>query len=311
MNKKISIIIPAFNEEKNIPHLYEKIKEVIATLKAYDFEIIFVNDGSSDQSLAEMQKIENQDHKVRVIDFSRNFGKEMATSAGINNCQSDACIIIDADLQHPIEKIGEFLAKWEAGGEVIVGVRKTNQGEGIVKKVGSYFFYKIINSISEMKIIPNATDFRLLDRVVIEEFNKLTERNRITRGLIDWLGFKRDFVYFDANPRMAGKASYNTFKLFKLAFNSIVALSFFPLKLAGYLGILITLISGSLGIFILITGYITKTMIYTGSAVLAVLILFLIGIVLICLGFIALYIANIHAEVGNRPMYIVRKKKDR
>jgi dolichol-phosphate mannosyltransferase len=309
MNKLISVIIPAFNEEKNIPPLYESIKEVIAKANDYDFEIIFVNDGSEDGSLAEMEKLKEKDDKIKVIDFSRNFGKEMATTAGINSCASDACIIMDADLQHPAEKMLDFITKWEAGGEVIIGVRKSNQGEGLVKKIGSYFFYKLINLISETKIIPNATDFRLLDRIVIEQFNKLTEKTRITRGLIDWLGFRREFVYFNANPRINGRASYSTLKLFKLAFSSIVSLTFFPLKIAGYLGILITLVSGSLGIFIFITGYITKTSYYTGPAVLAVLILFLIGIVLICLGFIALYIANIHAEVGNRPMYIIRKNK--
>jgi dolichol-phosphate mannosyltransferase len=309
MNKLISIIIPAFNEEKNIPPLYESIKEVIAKAGDYDFEIIFINDGSEDGSLSQMRKLEKEDSSVKTIDFSRNFGKEMATTAGINSCQGEACIIIDADLQHPAEKMLDFLSKWEEGGEVIIGIRKTNKGEGIVKKVGSYFFYKLINLISETKIIPNATDFRLLDRVVIEEFNKLTEKTRITRGLIEWLGFRREFVYFDANPRINGRASYGTLKLFKLAFSSIISLTFFPLKIAGYLGIFITVISGALGIFIFITGYITKTMFYTGPAVLAVLILFLIGIVLICLGFIALYIANIHAEVGNRPMYIVRRDK--
>jgi polyisoprenyl-phosphate glycosyltransferase len=146
---------------------------------------------------------------------------------------------------------------------------------------------------------------------VIEEFNKLTERNRITRGLIDWLGFRREFIYFDANQRANGRASYSTLKLFQLAFNSIVSLSLFPLKLAGYLGIFIILFSSVFGIFIIITRYITKTMYFSGPAMLAILILFLIGIVLVCLGFIALYIANIHADVSNRPMYIIRKSKNK
>ena len=311
MGKIISIIVPIFNEEKNIPLLYDEIKSIIAKVSHYNFEIIFVNDGSRDQSLVELEKLENQDATVRIIDFSRNFGKEMATTAGINNCHGDACIIMDGDLQHPVEKITDFLAKWEEGGEVIVGIRNKNRSEGLIKKIGSYFFYRIINVISETKIIPNTTDFRLLDRVVIEEFKKLTERNRITRGLIDWLGFRRKFVYFDANRRMSGRASYSTLKLFQLAFNSIISLSLFPLKLAGYLGMSIVIFSGIFGIFIFITRYITKTMYFSGPAMLAVLILFLIGIVLICLGFIALYIANIHADVSNRPMYIIRKSKNK
>ena len=309
MSKTVSIIIPVFNEEKNIPLLYGEVKAVISRAGDYEFEIIFVNDGSQDQSLAELKKLENEDSRVRVIDFSRNFGKEMATTAGINNCQSDACIIMDADLQHPAEKIIEFLTKWEEGGEVIIGVRNKNRSEGLIKKVGSYFFYKIINLISETKITPNTTDFRLLDRAVIEEFNKLTERNRITRGLIDWLGFRREFIYFDANKRFNGKASYSTVQLFRLAFNSIVSLSLFPLKLAGYLGVLIVIFSSCFGIFIIVTNYVTGSLYFSGTAMLAVLILFLIGVVLVCLGFMALYIANIHADVSNRPMYIIRKRK--
>jgi len=307
---KLSLIIPVFNEEKNIQPLHEELSSTISKLDNYEFEIIFVNDGSTDNSLEEIKKIENQDQRIKTIDFSRNFGKEMAITAGINTCQGDACIMIDSDLQHPVEKISDFLEKWKQGGEVIIGVRKSNKGEGLIKKIGSYFFYKIINKISATKIIPNATDFRLLDRIVIDEFNRMTERNRMTRGLIDWLGFKREFVEFNANPRVNGKASYSTWKLFHLAFDSIVSLSFFPLKLAGYLGVIITVLSGILGLFMFITNYVTGSLNFSGPAILAVIILFLIGIVLVCLGFIALYIANIHAEVGNRPMYIIRKKKN-
>jgi polyisoprenyl-phosphate glycosyltransferase len=307
-NKLVSIIAPIYNEEKNIPVLYEKINEIGKNL-GYDLEIVLVNDGSRDKSIQELRKLEEKDERVRVIDFSRNFGKELATTAGINLCKGDACIMIDADLQHPVEVIREFLVKWEKGAEVVIGVREKNKGEGVVKKVGSVLFYKIINWISDTGIVPNATDFRLLDRVVIDEFNKLTERNRMTRALIDWMGFRRDFVKFQANERLFGTASYSYLKLFRLAFNSMISLSLVPLKLAGYLGIIITLLSGTLGIFIFITRYVMNSLDYSGSAILAVIILFLIGIVLICLGLIALYIANIHAEVTNRPLYVIRKKR--
>lgn len=307
MDKKlISIISPIFNEEKNIPILYNKLKEATVSLP-YDFEFIFVNDGSCDKGIDELKKLEEDDSRVKVIDFSRNFGKEIATTAGINNCQGDACLMIDSDLQHPVEMISEFISKWEQGAEVVVGVRKKNQGEGLVKKIGSYLFYKIINSISDMKIVSQATDFRLLDRAVIDEFNKLTERNRMTRALIDWMGFRRDYVYFTANPRINGKATYSFWMLMRLAFNSMISFSLFPLRLAGYLGMIITIMSGMIGIFIFVTKYITGTMYFSGPAILAVIILFLIGIVLICLGLIALYIANIHSEVSNRPLYIIRK----
>ncbi len=311
MKKLISIIIPVFNEEKNIPLIYVEIINVwrkhINLSSSYDCEVIFVNDGSEDNSLAELERISERDERVKIIDFSRNFGKEMAVTAGINHCRGSACLSMDADLQHPAELIPEFIAKWEKGAEVVIGIRKKNKGEGLVKKIGSYFFYKIINGISRTKIIPNATDFRLLDRIVINEFNKLSEKNRMTRALIDWMGFKRDYVYFSASERLHGKASYNFLNLVRLAFNSIISLSLFPLKLAGYLGIVITLLSGSLGIFIFIEDYVLGRMEFSGPAILAVIILFLVGIILICLGLMALYIANIHTEVINRPMYIVRK----
>ena len=306
----ISIIVPVYNEEKNIPFFYEKIQAVLNGSSCL-WELIFINDGSCDKSLVELEKISKEDGRVRVIDFSRNFGKEVAMTAGINQCAGNACVILDADLQHPIEKIPEFIEKWEAGAEVVIGVREKNKGEGLVKKIGSYFFYKMINRISDMEIITRATDFRLLDRAVIDEFNKLTEKNRMTRALIDWLGFRREYIYFEANERIYGKPSYNFFKLMRLAFNSMISFSFFPLRLAGYLGIIITIFSFLLGMFMFITNYVTRSLNFSGSAILAVIILFLIGIVLICLGFIALYIANIHTEVSGRPMYIIRSKKSK
>lgn len=304
----LSIIVPVYNEEKNIPLFYEKIQVILDALN-YTWEIVFVNDGSCDKSILELEKISQKDSRVQVIDFSRNFGKEIAVTAGINNCQGVACIILDADLQHPIEKIPEFIEKWEAGAEVVVGVRKKNKGEGFVKKIGSYFFYKMINRISDMEIVTRATDYRLIDRVVIDAFNRLTEKNRMTRALIDWLGFRREYIYFEANERIHGVPTYGFWKLVRLAFNSMIAFSLFPLKLAGYLGVIITFFSGLLGIFIMIDRYMTKELHFSGSVILAVVILFLIGVVLVCLGLIALYIANIHAEVTNRPMYIIRKKR--
>lgn len=310
MNEKqlISILIPVHNEEKNIPIIYKRICEVMADI-SFDWELFFINDGSTDNSIAAIKNISLSDSRIKIIDFSRNFGKEMAITAGINHCNGSACIMIDGDLQHPVEKIPEFIERWKKGSEVVIGVRKKNQGEGVIKKLGSFVFYKIINRISDTEIVSQATDYRLLDRIVIDEFKKLTERNRMTRALIDWLGFRRDYVYFTANPRIHGKASYSFWKLMRLAFNSMVSLSLFPLRVAGYLGIFITILSGILGLFIFITNYVTGTLDFSGPAILAVIILFLIGIVLVCLGLIALYIANIHAEVSNRPMYIIRRQE--
>lgn len=313
--KLISIIIPAHNEEKNIEPMHLALDKVFKVLKdKYSLEVIFVNDGSSDDTIKEIEKISKRDSSIKYIDFSRNFGKEIATTAGINACKGDACIMLDADLQHPVELIPKFLEKWEEGNDVVVGIRNKSKSDGLIKKIGSKAFYKIINRIADVEVVPNATDFRLLDKIVIEEFNRFTEKNRMTRALIDWLGFQRSYIHFDANERLHGKASYNVWKLFKLAMNSFISLSLVPLKIAGYLGIFITLISGTLGFFVLIGKYFLQNEVliakFSDSENLAILILFLVGIILMSMGLLALYVANIHSEIINRPMYVIRRRKD-
>jgi len=315
MLKTISIIVPVYNEEKNVIKLHEALAQTISSMTDYNFDFVFVNDGSRDGSQKVLQDLADKDPRVRVISFSKNFGKEMALSAGINNCaEADACLMMDADLQHPVELIPEFIKKWESGADVVIGVREKNKGEGIIKHLGSVLFYKIINSISDTSVKACATDYRLIDHEVIESFNRFTEKNRMTRALIDWLGYERNYIYFQANERTDGKAGYSFFKLVRLAMNSFISLSLFPLKLAGYLGIIITLVSGIIGLYILIGKYILHNSIassFSGPAQLAILIVFLVGVILICLGLIALYIAHIHGEIVNRPMYVINKKKSK
>lgn len=312
-NKKklISIIIPVYNEEKNISLIYDKIMNIAVGGGDYKYELIFIDDGSADNSIEELKKLASKDDKVKYLQFSRNFGKEIATSAGINNAKGDAAIMLDADLQHPPRLIPEFIEKWEKGAEVVVGIRNNKKKEKISKRIASFFFYKIINLISGTEVIPQATDYRLLDRAVIDEFNRFTERGRITRGLIDWLGFNRDYVYFNANKRANGEAKYSVLKLIKLSLSSVISLSLFPLKFAGYLGAVIVLLSGTLGLFIFIEKYILNdpwNMSFSGPAILAVIILFLVGIILACLGLMALYIGSIHTEITNKPLYVIRNK---
>jgi len=312
--KLISIIIPAYNEEKNIPLIYGELLKIFDGLKEkYDYEVIFVDDGSQDESPEILENLTEQNNKVKYIQFSRNFGKEAALSAGLDAANGDAVLIIDADLQHPVELIPSFIEKWRRGAEVVVGVRNKNKREGLVKKFGSFLFYKIMNAIGETKITPRATDYRLLDKKVVLAFRRFTEHDRMTRGLIAWLGFKRDYIYFDANERINGKARYNKAKLMKLALSSMVAHSLFPLKLAGYLGIIITFLFGTAGFLLLVGKYIFNNPFarsFSGPAQLAILIIFLIGLVLSCLGLVALYIANIRNEVTNRPLYVIKKKKN-
>lgn len=311
--KTISLIIPAYNEADNIEPLYEKLQSIILPLKDhYTFEILFINDGSKDATVEMIEKLTSQDTSVKLLDFSRNFGKEIATTAGIHHCTGDACMMIDADLQHPVELIPNFIKKWEEGYDVVVGIRKESKSDSWIKKFGGKIFYSIINKISDTEITPNATDFRLLDRAVIDAFNQFKETKRLTRGLIDWLGFRRTFITFEANERLYGTASYSVWKLFKLAISSFMSLSLFPLKVAGYIGIFITTLSFISGSYIFLGKYFFKwywALTFSDSEDLAIFIVFLVGIILMSIGLISLYIANIHEEVIKRPLYVIRKKR--
>lgn len=307
----ISIVVPVCNEAENIPILYSEIAK-IAKQSKYDFTVIFVDDGSTDGSSNVIKSIKPLHCSVRLIQLSRNFGKEIATTAGIEMSVGQAVILVDADLQHPISAIPQFIKKWEEGYEVVIGVRTVHSHFGIIKKLGSSLFYRIMNLISETKIVPHSTDFRLLDKTVVNAFGSFTERQRVTRGLIDWLGFNRGFVHFQAGKRLHGKPTYSTAKLIKLALNGITAYSLFPLRLAGYLGVLFMVIFGTVGLFAYVEMFVLgdpMRLAISGTAFLALLLLFAIGIILTCLGLIALYIANIHGEVINRPLYVVREDR--
>jgi polyisoprenyl-phosphate glycosyltransferase len=314
MKKKlISIVIPIYNEEKNVPEIYNALKDVWKNLVKYNYEIIYVNDGSSDDSSAAVLKLAANDKKVKYIEFSRNFGKEMATTAGLHEASGDAVIMIDADLQHSPEMIPHFIERWERGAEVVVGVRTANLGQSLSKKGGSWLFYKIMQTISETPIQQGETDFRLMDRTVVDAFNTFAEKRRMTRSLINWLGYTKEIIEFEAPARLHGDAQYSTGKLFRLGIYSFVSNSLLPLRLAGYLGLIITIVSGALGTVVFVNRYIFDDALglaVSGSGQLAILNAFLIGIVLMALGIIALYIENIHVEITRRPLYVVRKRKN-
>jgi glycosyltransferase involved in cell wall biosynthesis len=313
-DKTISLIIPVYNEEKNVPLAYKELTKLFSEeIPNYNYEFVFTNDGSRDKTAEEVEKLTAIDKNVKYIEFSRNFGKEMAVTAGMNHCTGDACIIVDCDLQYPIEKIPEFIQKWEEGNDIVIGLRGKKNEKNFVYKWGSKIYSYIIQKISDHEIVEGAIDFRLMDRVVIDAFNELSEKNRMTRALIDWLGFKKCYVSYTEKERLYGVPAYNFNRRVKLALNGIVSQSLFPLKFAGYLGIFITSFSSLLGVMIFVEKYILQDHFrwgISGSAILALINLFLVGIMLVCLGLIALYIANIHTEVNNRPMYVVRKKKN-
>lgn len=310
--KLISVVVPVYNEAANVPLLVDELGKRADSLD-YDFEFLLVDDGSRDESVEAIQLAASRDHRVKLVQLARNFGKEAAVSAGFSETRGDAVIVMDADLQMPPKLMGKFIQKWEAGAEVVVGVfAKRNMSK--IRAFGAKCFYGIMQRIGHAKITPNATDYRLLDREVVDAFNDLTERNRITRGLIDWLGYERDYIYFQQEPRKNGEPTYSFKKLIELAINSFTSFSLLPLKMAGYLGLFILTFTIPLGIFLGVMRFGFDDP-YNwglhGPVFLAVLTLFLVGVVLACLGLISLYIAHIHAEVINRPLYVIRKSPTR
>lgn len=308
----ISIIVPVYNEAPNIPLLHDEIVKHVSNLP-YQFEFVFIDDGSRDNSAEALHQLaDRQQHEqLKLIELSRNFGKEAAVSAGLHAANGDAAIILDADLQHPPNLIGKFITKWKKGAEVVVGVKRYGKSDSWVKRTSSDMFYNLLKPVSDTDITPHAADYRLLDRRVINAFTELHEHNRITRGLIDWLGFKRDYVQFDVAPRANGERSYTFRKLIALAMDSFTAYSLLPLKIASYIGYSILTITIPGGLFLVVDMYLLGDPLnlhVSSMGMLAILIVFLIGIVLVCMGFIAMYIAHIHAEVINRPLYVVRSQ---
>ncbi len=311
MSKKlISLVLPAYREEKNISLVYAELTKTLKTIEQnYDYEIIFVNDWSPDNTWEEISKICEIDTKVKWINFSKNFWKEIALTAWIHEALWDAIITLDWDGQHPIVKIPDFITEWEKGYDIVYNQRPKIEGASILKKVSSKLFYSIFNSISEFKLESWTTDYRLIDRKVADYFLKFHERNRLYRGLIDWLGFNKKVLVFDALPRFDGWAwSYSYFNLFKLAINSLTSFSLFPLRLVSYLWSLITFSSTLLLFYVIFDKFTFNYFRFSNIVVVVILNTILMWIVLISLGFIALYIWKIHEEVLNRPIYIIKDK---
>jgi glycosyltransferase involved in cell wall biosynthesis len=310
-NALISIVVPIYNESENIQRLFAALGEALDDAPGYEHEVIFVDDGSTDGSADVLEKLATLDPRVKIVEFTRNFGKEMATTAGIQASSGAAVIIIDGDLQHPPELIPRFIDEWQKGAEVVVGIRRRVGGVGTLKRVGSRLFYAISRLISRTALERGETDFRLIDRAVAEAFKDFSEQMRMTRSLINWLGFKKARVWFEAPGREYGATKYSFRALFQLALRSFVTNSLLPLRFAGYLGLTITVLFGALGLTVFIEKYLFNDTLHwgvSGSAQLAIIDVFLMGVTLIALGLIALYIENIHVQISGRPLYVVRKK---
>ncbi|WP_370901417.1 glycosyltransferase family 2 protein [Chryseobacterium gossypii] len=306
--KKISIVIPAYNEEGNVAMIHQRIREVFYGLSGYDYEIIFVNDGSRDNTQQKLEELSRQYEEVKYIEFSRNFGHQPAVKAGMDNARGNAVISMDGDLQHPPELIPEMIRKWEEGYDVVYTIRTYPRQISFFKRKTSDFFYRILSSLSDVNLTKGGgSDFRLLDANAVEVMRNFTEDDLFLRGLTSWMGFKQAGIEFTAEERLSGESSYNLKKMLTFAFTGITAFSVKPLYIAAYLGFLFSGISVVGYIFYVIHSFVAKTEI-SGWASLIMTIVFFGGLQLIILGIIGIYLGKIFKQVKERPNYIIRNK---
>ncbi|MBB4805458.1 dolichol-phosphate mannosyltransferase [Chryseobacterium defluvii] len=306
--KKISIVIPAHNEEGNVALVHEKIKEVFSGLSNYDFEIIFVNDGSRDNTQQKLEELSEKFDEVKFIEFSRNFGHQPAVKAGMDHAHGNAVISMDGDLQHPPELIPEMIRKWEEGYDVVYTVRTYPKEISYFKRKTSDFFYKLLSSLSDVNLTKGGgSDFRLLDANAVEVMRNFNEDDLFLRGLTSWMGFKQTGIDFTAAERMSGESSYNLKKMIRFAFTGITAFSVKPLYIAAYLGFLFSGISVVGYALYVIYAFMAKTEI-SGWASLIMTIVFFGGLQLIILGIIGIYLGKIFKQVKERPNYIIKNK---
>jgi len=300
----VSIVVPLYNEAPNVDCLLERLESVCEQLDL-SYEIVCVNDGSRDETLSYLIKYHHQNPSIKVINLSRNFGKEVALTAGLDYATGQTVVPIDADLQDPPELIGEMLENWRNGYDVVYAVRRSRQGESWLKKFTADSFYRVISSMSPVSIPRNTGDFRLMDRKVVDALKQLPERSRFMKGLFAWVGFKQTEIYYDRAPRYKGQTKWNYWKLWNFAIDGITSFSLAPLKVWSYVGLSLSILALIYASFLLL-----RTLIYgvdlPGYASIMVVVLFLGGIQLITLGVIGEYLGRVYEEVKGRPLYLVR-----
>jgi len=306
MKPTFSVVIPVFNEAESIREFYRRLSAM--GRKAGDsWEFVFINDGSTDQSPEILKQFTQTDKRVRVIDFVRNFGHQIAVTAGLDAAQGRAVIIIDADLQDPPEVIPELIAKWREGSEVVYAVRAEREGETWIKELTAKIFYRLIFRITDIKIPLDTGDFRLLDEKVVAVMRRMRERHRFLRGMASWVGFRQVGVPYRRHARYAGKTKYPFSKMMRLALNAITSFSYFPLQLATYVGFVCAVVA-AVSIPVVVIFRLTGSGAFFGQATTLISVLFLGGVQLICLGILGEYVGRIYDEVKGRPLYIVREE---
>ena len=302
---ELSVVVPLYNEELNIDYLFERLVTVLSRLNM-KYEILCVNDGSKDNTLERLIEYHHQNPEIKVVNLSRNYGKEIALSAGLDYANGNAVVPIDADLQDPPELIAELVEKWREGYDVVYATRRSREGESWVKRFTANVFYRTLDSISSVPIPRDTGDFRLLDRRVVDALKQMPERNRFMKGLFAWVGFKQTSVLYDRPSRYKGETTWNYWQLWNLAIDGFTSFSFIPLKVWSYIGLLVAMPS-----FFYATFLVIRTLIFgvdfPGYASIMVAILFLGGVQLVSLGIIGEYIGRVYEEVKRRPLYLVRE----
>lgn len=304
MMKKVTVLIPCYNEEMSLNILYERLKLIFNALPNYQFHILLINDGSKDETLKKMKELHKKDAIVSYLSLSRNFGKENAMLAGLDYATGDAVILMDADLQDPPELIPQMIQEWENGYDDVYARRRSRAGETWFKKASAHWYYRILQKFADIEIPADVGDFRLLDKQAVEALCSLREKQRYTKGLFSWIGYNKKELLFDREPRATGNSKMDFFKLVSLAIDGITSFSVAPLRLASILGLLISTIA-----FIYLLFVITKTLLYgdpvAGYPSMISIILFMGGIQLVVLGIIGEYVGRIFYEAKGRPDYLV------
>lgn len=305
--KKISIIIPAYNEEESLPFLIERINKLMNSLEdKYDFEILFINDGSKDRTLELIKEYRDKDKRICYVDFARNFGKEIAMKAGIDYCTGECAIFLDADLQDPPELIPELIKYWEEGYDDVYARRKSRKGETLLKKITSKMYYRILQALTPVEIQVDTGDFRLLDRRCINVLKALKENQRCSKSLFSWIGYKKKAVFYDRDPRIAGKTKWNYGKLFNLAIDGITSFTTSPLRISAFLSIPTFLMLIGYLIYVIIKCIRIQEPIQAFQATI-LLILFFSGIQILLFGIVGEYLGRIFNESKARPLYLVNE----
>lgn len=304
--KKISIIIPAYNEEESLPFLYERLEKLMNEIKDYEFEVLFVNDGSRDKTLQIIKELRNKDERICYVDFSRNFGKEIAMLAGLDYANGDAVIFMDADLQDPPELIPELIKYWEEGYDDVYARRKTRNGETWLKKFTSKMYYKVLQSLTRVEIQKDTGDFRLLDRRCVNALRKLRESQRCSKSMFSWIGYNKKEVLYDRDPRVAGKTKWNYRKLIDLAIDGITSFTTSPLRVSTYLAIPTFITLFVYFVYVIAKCIVMNVTIQAFQAII-LLILFFSGIQIMLFGIVGEYLGRIFNETKNRPLYFVNE----